>query len=187
MKWINTIAICVVLLGCSSHPALPLAQVNLDRMYGKWYIVATIPNRFERGLVGMQDEFSKRPDGDIREDFYTRRGGFDAPLKHFVVHDWVRPKSGNAHWRVQIFWPINLPFLLLYVDADYRYAMFGEENRSLGWIYARAPELPDADYRLLLARFESLGYDPRAFRKLIQKPEQVGQPGFWNDDIEPPR
>jgi apolipoprotein D and lipocalin family protein len=160
MKTISGFLICLLLAGCSSHPALPLAQVDLERRYGTWYIVATVPNRFERGLVGMRDEFSKRPDGDIREDFYKQRGGFDAPLKRFTVHDWVRSNSGGAHWRVQIFWPINLPFLLLYVDPDYRYALFGEENRSMGWIYSRTPELPDADYRSLLARNDQIQAQP---------------------------
>ena len=164
---------------------LPLAKVDMNRMYGGWYLIATLPNSFERGLVAPYDVYSKRPDGDIREDFYTRRGSFSAPRKHFTVHDWVRPGTNNAHWRVQIFWPINLPFLVLYTDPDYRYVMYGEDNRSLGWIYSRTPTIPDADYRALLARFHALGYDETKFRKFIQLPEQIGQPGFWSDGIHP--
>ncbi len=169
--------------GASAAEPLPLAKVDMSRMYGGWYLVATIPNNFERGLVAPYDVYSKRPDGDIREDFYTRRGSFAAPLKHFVVHDWVRPGTDNAHWRVQVFWPINLPFLVLYTDPDYRYVLFGEDNRSLGWIYSRTPTLPDADYRALLSRFHELGYDEAKFRRFIQTPEQIGQPGFWSDGV----
>jgi apolipoprotein D and lipocalin family protein len=124
---------------------LPLADVDMARMYGGWYLIATLPNAFEKGMVGPYDVYSKRPDGDIREDFYTRKGSFNAPLKHFVVHDWVRPGTHNAHWRVQIVWPVNLPFLVLYTDPSYRYVLFGEENRKLGWVYARTPKIPDAD------------------------------------------
>lgn len=152
-------------------------------MYGRWYIVATIPNWFERGMVAPTDYFSPRPDGDIREDFYLRRGSFEAPEKHFTVHDWVKPNSDNAHWRVQIFWPVDLPFLILDVDPDYQYVLFGENDRSLGWIYARQPVIAEAKYQALLTRFEALGYDASRFRKVIQVPEQVGVPGFWNDEI----
>ncbi len=174
------------LLGCASADRpLPLADVDLNRMYGGWYLVATIPNGFERGLVAPYDVYSPRPDGGIREDFYTRRGGFDAPLKHFTVHDWVRPGTHNAHWRVQIFWPINLPFLVLYADPEYRFVLFGEDNRSLGWIYSRTPRIGEADYQALLARFQAAGYDPSKFRKFIQAPDQIGQPGFWSDKIKP--
>jgi apolipoprotein D and lipocalin family protein len=177
-----------MLAGCQTarQPPLPLAQhVDLDRMYGGWHIVATIPNSFEKGMVEPYDVYSKRPDGDIREDFYARKGGFDAPKRHFVVHDWVKPGTGNAHWRVQVFWPVNLPFLVLYVDPDYRYVLYGEEGRDLGWIYARRPEIPDADYKALLERFRQLGYDPSKFRKIVQKPGDIGRPGFWSDGVKP--
>ncbi len=152
-------------------------------MYGGWFLIATIPNRFEKGMVAPYDVYSKRPDGDIREDFFVREGSFQAPLHHYVVHDWVRPGTNNAHWRVQIFWPLDFPFLVLYVDPDYRYVMFGEQNRQLGWIYARTPTIPDDDYRALLGRFQMLGYDPAVFMKFVQTPEQIGQPGVWSDEI----
>lgn len=170
----------------AADPPLPLAPaVDIPRMYGGWYIVATIPNGFEKGMVEPYDVYSRRPDGDIREDFYMRRGSFGAPRKHFVVHDWVRPGTNNAHWRVQVFWPVNLPFLVLYVDPDYRYVMYGEEGRDLGWIYARRPDIPDADYQALLERFRTLGYDPSKFRKIVQHPADIGRPGYWSDNIKP--
>jgi apolipoprotein D and lipocalin family protein len=180
------LVLMALLTGCQSaaRPPLPLAEhVDLNRMYGGWYIIATIPNNFEKGMVEPYDVYSKRPDGDIREDFYVRRGGFSAPRKHFVVHDWVRPGTGNAHWRVQVFWPVNLPFLLLYVDPDYQYVMYGETGRDLGWIYARRPEIPDADYTALLGRFKAIGYEPSKFRKIVQRPSDIGRPGFWSDGI----
>jgi apolipoprotein D and lipocalin family protein len=152
-------------------------------MYGGWHIVATIPNSFERGMVAPYDVYSPRLDGSIREDFYVRHGAFASPVKHFVVHDFVKPGTGGAGWQVQIFWPIRLPFLVLYVDPDYRYVIFGEDNRKLGWIYARDTTLSDADYQQAFARLSNLGYDPRKFRKIIQSPEQIGQPGFWSDGI----
>ncbi len=182
------LAITTLIAGGPAFPAegspLPLAHVDLDRMYGGWYLIATIRNGFEKGMVGPYDVYSKRPDGDIREDFYTRHGGFAAPLKHFVVHDWVRPGTNNAHWRVQIFWPINLPFLVLYTDPDYRYVLFGEDNRKLGWVYSRTKTIPDDDYEALMARFRAAGYDTRKFVKFVQSPEQIGQPGFWSDGLK---
>ncbi len=174
------------LQGCATagNPLpLPAKPVDISRMYGGWYIVATIPNKFEKGLVEPYDVYSRRPDGDIREDFYARCGSFDATRKHFVVHDWVTPGAENAHWRVQVFWPVNLPFLVLYVDPDYRYALYGEDSRDLGWVYSRTPSLRDADYQALLLHFKAAGYDVGRFRKVIQKPDQIGQPGYWSDGM----
>ena len=172
---------------CSAARApIPLApSVDLQRMYGGWHLIATIPNGFEKGIVEPYDVYSRRPDGDIREDFYFRRGSFAARRQHYTVHDWVRRGTGDAHWRVQVFWPVNLPFLVLYVDPDYRYVMYGEEGRDLGWIYARQSDIPDADYHALLKRFADLGYDPSRFRKFVQRPQDIGRPGYWSDAIKP--
>ena len=107
-----------------------------------------------------------------------------APQKHYTVHDWVRPGTHNAHWRVG-FGPINLPFLVLYVDPDYRYLLFGERNRDLGWVYSRQPDIPDADLEMLMERFRSVGYVPSRFRKFVQHRDQIGAPGYWSDGIKP--
>jgi apolipoprotein D and lipocalin family protein len=170
--------------GGGDEPPIPLATVDMDRMYGGWFLIATIPNGFEKGMVAPFDVYSRRQDGDIREDLFVRTGSFDAPLKHYVVHDWVRPGTNNAHWRVQLLWPLNFPFLVLYTDPAYRYVLFGEQNRKLGWVYSRTPTIPDADYQALLGHFRALGYDPSVFVKFVQTPAQIGQPGVWSDDID---
>jgi apolipoprotein D and lipocalin family protein len=53
----------------------------------------------------------------------------------------------------------------------------------LGWVFSRTPTIDDTDYRALLQRFAAAGYDITRFRKVIQLPEQIGKPGFWNDKI----
>jgi apolipoprotein D and lipocalin family protein len=189
-------ALCVGLAAAGAAPAaaaaapgpLPLADVDMSRVWGGWYIVATIPNSFERGMVAPYDVYTPGKGTRIEEDFSVRRGAFSAPIKHFHVHDWVRPGTHNAHWRVQVFWPVNLPFLVLWVDPHDRFILFGEEGRDLGWIYAREARISEADYAMLMGRFAAAGYDPSRFRRIIQAPDQIGQPGFWSDGVraEPP-
>ncbi len=178
------LAVSAGLTGCAAAGNIPLAQdVDVSRLYGGWHIVATIPNSFERGMVAPYDVYSPGPDGSIREDFYVRHASFAAPVKHFVVRDFVKPGTGGAAWQVQIFWPLRLPFLVLYVDPANRYVIFGENNRKLGWIYARDSKLSDTDYQAAFGHLASLGYDPLKFRKIVQTPDQIGQPGFWNDGV----
>jgi apolipoprotein D and lipocalin family protein len=50
-----------------------------------------------------------------------------------------------------------LPFLVLYVDPNHRYVIFGEQDRHLGWIYSLTPSIPDTDHHLLLSRLDALG------------------------------
>ncbi len=180
------LALALALSGCTGlndGAPIKLATVNMNRMYGGWYLIATMRNGFERGMVAPYDVYSRRADGDIREDFYVRRHSFTAPLQHFTVHDWVRPGTHDAYWRVQIFWPINFPFLVLYTDPAYRYVLFGERSRTLGWIYARTPTISQATYLDLLARFRALGYQTGSFVKFVQTPDELGRPGFWSTGI----
>jgi apolipoprotein D and lipocalin family protein len=181
---VGAMALLIGLNGCASGKALPLADsVDLNRILGGWYLIATIPNGFEEGMVQPYDVYSRREDGDIREDFYVRKGSVDAPQKHYTVHDWVRSGTHNAHWRVQ-FGPINVPFLIVYIDPDYRYVLFGEQSRDLGWVYSRQPDVSEPDFKMLMEHFRSVGYDPSRFRRFVQHREQIGQDGVWSDGIK---
>jgi apolipoprotein D and lipocalin family protein len=181
----------VSIAACAGIPTkgdVPLAKVDLQRMYGGWYIVAVMPNVLERGLVGSYDVFSpgKRA-GAIHEDYYMQRGGFDGKKNHFsgdVIR--VLPDSGNADWRVSPVLPVSLPFQIVYVDPAYRFVLFGEQDRKWGWIYSRTQTISDADYADLLGRFRALGWDTAPFRRTVQLPEQIGAPGFWSDGVKRP-
>ena len=133
-------------------------------------------------MVAPYDVYSPRPDGDIREDFYIRKGSFSAPTKHLVARNSVKPGTNNAFWRA--IWPLNLPFPIVYVDPDYRYVLYGEQGRDMAWIYARRQVVPDADYRDLLSRFQALGFDSSKFLKFVQRPEDIGKPGYRSEGIE---
>jgi apolipoprotein D and lipocalin family protein len=155
-------------------------------MSGDWHIVATIPNFLDRGVVGGVDVHAPT-ELIVHENLYIQRGGFDAKRQHLKANIYVLPHSGNADWRVQPFWPLRLPFQIYYVDPEYHYGLFRLKNRRWGWIYSRTSDIPEQDYRNLLERFRSIGYDPTRFQKLIQRPNQIGQPGFWSDGIRASR
>ncbi|WP_347555755.1 lipocalin family protein [Robbsia sp. KACC 23696] len=180
-------AVCLGFAGCTSQPAnpnpraaVPLSTVAVDlpRYMGRWYVIANIPYFAERGFVGSRAEWKLRSDGRIDDAFVGRKGGFDGPEKRYQFLDRVKEGSGGGAWRVRLFWPIYVSQLTLYVDPDYRYTLIGYPDKSLGWIFSREPDMDDATYRALLARFHAMGYDTSQFRRIPQKPDQIGQPGF---------
>jgi apolipoprotein D and lipocalin family protein len=174
------------LSGCSSQPAdlPPLAQVDLPRYMGRWYVIANIPYFAERGFVGSYSQWTLREaegqsdDRIIRDEFFGRKKTFDAEPDHHEFVDRVVPDSGNAHWRVRFFWPIHISQYTFYVDPDYQYTLVGLGSKNYGWIFARSPDISDEKYRELLERFGAMGYDTTKFRRIPQRPEQIGQPGF---------
>jgi apolipoprotein D and lipocalin family protein len=182
---------CVVITGCTSgspnpnpRAALPLqtVAVDLSRYMGRWYVIANIPYVAERGFVASRAEWTLRDDGRIDDVFIGRKGGFDKPERRYQFLDSVKPGSGGGEWRVRLFWPIYVTQLTLYVDPEYRYTILGYPGKTLGWIFARQPQISEDDYRALLGRLDAMGYDTSRFRRVPQIPSQVGQPGFVRPD-----
>lgn len=185
------IAIAAILTGCSNDPAnpnpraaLPLQTVPVDlpRYMGRWYVIANIPYFAEKGYVASRAEWSLRSDGKIDDVFFGRKGGFANPERRYQFLDTVKPGSGGGEWRVRLFWPIYVTQLTLYVDPDYQFTILGYPGKTLGWIFARQPQISDSDYRSLLARLDSMGYDTSRFRRVPQVAEQLGLPGFAGPD-----
>jgi apolipoprotein D and lipocalin family protein len=176
-----------VMSACSQSPPnpnpradVPLrpANVDLPRYMGRWYVIAIIPYLLESKYVGSYTDWSLREDGKIDDRYTAHAKTFDASPANFHFVDSVVPGSGNGEWKVRIVWPIHVTQLTLYVDDDYRYTLLGLRDKSLGWIFARDPDVSDEVYRSLLARFDALGFDASRFRRVPQHPEQIGKPGF---------
>jgi apolipoprotein D and lipocalin family protein len=185
------VASAIMLSACSQAPANPnpradvplkAASVDLPRYMGRWYVIAIIPYALESKYVGSYADWTLRSDGKIDDRYTAHSKTFDAEPSKFHFVDSVVPGTGNGEWSVRIFWPIYVTQLTLYVDDDYRYTLLGLRDKSLGWIFSREPDMSDAVYRSLLARFDALGYDVSRFRRVPQHPEQIGKPGFLPPD-----
>ena len=154
------------------------AQVDLPKYMGRWYIVAHIPYFLEKDMVEMHTTYLLRDDGKVAETFEAKKGGFSGDAKKYELLDTPDPKTGNAYWSVQLFWPISASQTTIYVDDAYQTTLIGYKDKSLGWVFSRTPEISDAKYQEMLKIFEQQGYDVSKFRKVVQKPEQLGKPGF---------
>jgi apolipoprotein D and lipocalin family protein len=177
-------ALCAGCAGTPSNPnphasdELKLASLDLPRYMGRWYNIANVPYFGERDYVGSYSEW-KLLDAETIEDLYLgHKGSFDAPLERRQFVDRVVPNSGNAEWRVRVFWPIFISQLTVYVDPDYRFTMLATRDKSLTWIFARTPDISESDYRALVARLDAMGFDTARIRRVPQRPDQIGKPGF---------
>lgn len=161
--------------GRSATPAEPAASMDLARYAGRWYVIARLPPGGPPPR-GAWFEFRPRGDGEI-EDVYVTRAGFDrepVSVERTARADPRRP----AKWEVDSGWFRSAERWILYVSPDYRYSIAGTPGLGEGWILAREPVIPEWRYAGLLARLAMQGYDVSRFRRVPQKPEQVGRPGF---------
>ena len=148
-------------------------HVDLPRYMGDWRVIANIPYFAEKGCIDSIETYAARSDGRIDNIFTFRKGSFAAKQSQVRAIAWVHDKETNAEWRIRFFRLIMAKYLVLDLDPEYRWTVVGHPSRKYGWIMAREKTLPDSTYRGILDRLAKQGYDPGAFVKVPQLPEQL--------------
>lgn len=173
------LAVALALLaGCASQPPLKTAaHVDLDRYMGTWYVIGAIPNVFERGKVATADEYQRRPDGRIGITYHYR-SDFAQPAKTWHGVAWLPEPADASRWKVQLLWPFRTDYQILQVTPEYDAVAVGLPSRKLLWIMARERQLAPAQYQRLLQDAAAQGFPVEQVRKVPQRVEDIGQPGF---------
>lgn len=166
-------ALFLLLCGCQSmqdHPPLRLAdRVDLERFMGDWYVIASIPTFIEKGAHNAVESYRLAEDGTIATTFTFREGAFDGKAKRYTPTGFVEDSESNAVWSMQFIWPIKADYRIVYVAPDYSTTVVGREKRDYAWIMARAPVIPEAQYRHLLGLLADQGYDISKVQKVPQQ------------------
>lgn len=149
-------------------PLETVSFVDLERYAGKWYEIARLEQRFQKGCINSTAEYSFRDDGDIRVVNRCELAGKNK-VKEATGRAWVKDKQTNAKLRVQfVLTGLKLSFLsgkywILNLAPDYSHAMIGDPSRKYFWLLSRTPEMEDALLADLTAKAAALGFDTSAF------------------------
>ena len=178
MKILTTLMLaCLMLFNVNTFarelpPITPVPHVDLPRFMGDWYVIATIPTRFEKNAYNAVEVYTLRPDGNVATSFHFRNGSFDGERKEIHSTGFVKPGSGNAVWGVQVFWPLKAQYIVAWLKDDYSQVIVARDARDYMWVMARTPTIAQADYDALLARVKALGYPMDKVRKVPQQARQ---------------
>ncbi|HEY3982405.1 outer membrane lipoprotein Blc [Cedecea sp.] len=158
---VTGIAVALTLVACKSPTppkgVRPTGGFDANRYLGKWYEVARLENRFERGLEQVTATYGKRGDGGIS----VRNRGYN-PVKN----TWSESK-GKAYFtgapttaalKVSFFGPFYGGYNVIKLDDDYRYALVSGPNRDYLWILSRTPAIPESVKQDYLKTARSLGF-----------------------------
>lgn len=164
----------VTLAACSGTRAPDLRplqrEIDLDRFMGRWYVLAHIPIdtvfASEANAYNAIEEYELEADGSIATTFTFREGSFEGEQKQFHPTAFVYDERTKTEWRMQFVWPIKAPYLILYVDEDYRTTLIGVPDRSYAWIMARTPEIAAREYDALVERLAMSGHDLGKLRRV---------------------
>jgi len=149
-------------------PLQVVPSVDLERYLGTWYEIATIPQRFQKGCVGVTARYTLRNDGDIDVVNTCRKQTLDGEVRTAHGKAWVVDRATNAKLKVRFFWPFSGDYWIIGLDEDYRWAVVGHPDRTYLWILSRTPQMDGALYDELLRRIAAQGYDLGKIQKTLQ-------------------
>lgn len=158
---VTGVAVALALVACKSPTppkgVQPIAGFDGRSYLGKWYEIARLENRFERGLEQVTATYSTRSDGGIG----VLNRGYD-PLKN----QW-QESQGKAYFtgapsiaalKVSFFGPFYGGYNVIKLDEDYQYALVSGPDRDYLWLLARTPTIPETVKQDYLQTARALGF-----------------------------
>ena len=159
---VTGVAIALTLVACKSPTppkgVQPISGFDASRYLGKWYEVARLENRFERGLEQVTATYGARSDGGIS----VVNRGYDPVKKRWNESDGKAYFTGaptTAALKVSFFGPFYGGYHVAALDPDYRWALVLGPDTNYCWILARDKQLPAAQRDAIVARAQALGVD----------------------------
>ena len=158
---VTGVAIALTLVACKTPTppkgVQPITHFDASRYIGKWYEIARLENRFERGLEQVTATYGQRSDGGIS----VLNRGYDPRKQKWNESEGKAYFTGaptTAALKVSFFGPFYGGYNVIALDDEYKYALVSGPNRDYLWILARTPTIPDKvkDDYVRIAR--SLGF-----------------------------
>jgi apolipoprotein D and lipocalin family protein len=160
-----SIALTIVLLtlalsACSTTPPAgftPVTPFDLARYEGKWYEIARLDHRFERGLSDVNATYRQQADGSVQviNRGYDTAGNAwrEAIGRALFVQD-----TNTASLKVSFFGPFYGGYHVIALDQQaYRWAMVVGPDLDYLWILSRDKVLPPGVRERLLSQAKAQG------------------------------
>ena len=174
-----TLAMFVVAImagSCVSSPAgsAPLStvpKVSVERYVGRWYEVARFQHSFEKTLVDATAEYSLNKDGTIAVVNSGFKRTLDGRYTQVKAVARVPDPSSPGRLKVKFFGLFEADYLIFGLDdADYSWALVGNDSRDYLWFLSRAPEIDAGLFERMKAIATEQGYDLSGLYRVPQKP-----------------
>lgn len=164
--WALAMACLGWLAGCSTTSAPPpglqaVSPFDLQRYQGRWYELARLDNRFERGLTDVSANYSAQPDGSVR----VVNRGFDSASgqwREAIGKALFTGPANTASLKVSFFGPFYGGYHVVALDADYRWALVVGPALSYCWLLARDKQFNQAQRDDIIARAKAMGINTSA-------------------------
>lgn len=143
--------------------------VDLNKYAGKWYEIASFPQRFQKGCNGTTAEYTVTDEGFVIVENRCNKDSINGKPSYIKGKAFVVENSGNAKLKVQFFWPFKGKYWIIDLADDYSYAVVGHPNRNYLWILSRTATMNATIYQQIVSRIKEKGFDISKLKRTTQK------------------
>ena len=155
------ISLVLLALICVADELPTVSHVDLTRYLGKWYEIARLDHRFERGCSEVEAFYT------LEDTMIRVKNSCYLPMeqrtKEAHGRAYVVDETSNAKLKVTFFWPFYGNYWIVDLAEDYRYAVVSEPSKEYFWILSRTPLMKTEDIEHIVALATRLGFDTSKF------------------------
>lgn len=151
-------------------PLQTVQQIDLSRMMGDWYVIATVPTAEEKGAMNAYESFRRRPDGSIDITLSHRKGEKNGPEVVRNAHARFVAAAAPNHsvWQLEPAIEGHKDYRIIFLSTDYDQAVVGQHDRQFVRVLSRNPYLLEEDYNAITSLLASKGFDLNRLKRVSQ-------------------
>lgn len=142
-------------------------NVDLKQYAGKWFVIASIPTKFDKNWNFVTETYILKDNGNIAiETSYIKK----RKTKQHTAYSKGFPVSGtnNIEWKIQFVWPFRADYLVEELAEDYSYVVVGHPKKKFLYIMSRTNTLDEELYKGIATRCKTRGYNVAKINKVPQ-------------------
>jgi apolipoprotein D and lipocalin family protein len=136
-----------------------VAHVDVAKYAGKWFEIASFPQRFQKGCTCTTAEYTATDKGYIIVENRCNKDSVNGKESYIKGKAFIEENSGNAKLKVQFFWPFKAKYWIIDLADDYSYAVVSHPNKKYLWILSRTQTMNEITYTQITNRLKEKGFD----------------------------
>ena len=154
-----TLIIATAMAPIKSQTLETVPLVDLKKYAGKWFEIASFPQRFQKGCNCSTAEYTPTDKGYVIVENRCNKDSVTGKQSYIKGKAFVVENSGNAKLKVQFFWPFKAKYWIIDLAPDYSYAVVSHPNKKYLWILSRTSKMDAAIYEAIVGRLKQKGFD----------------------------
>ncbi len=143
-------------------------HVDLKKYAGKWFEIASFPQRFQKGCNCSTAEYTLTDKDYVIVENRCNKDSVNGKQAYVKGKAFITKNSGNAKLKVQFFWPFRAKYWIIDLADDYSYAVVSHPNKKYLWILCRTPKMEESVYQKITERLQQKGFDLSKLQKTAQ-------------------